>query len=332
MKRIYTTLWVIILILTSSGCTANETESKDTLFKLSYASVPAIVEAPAHVAYQKDIFAEKGLDVTLEINPDGKTSLEHLFDGSVDIAAVMGTPVVYSSFERDDFTIIATMEHDKIHYALARKDHGIEKASDLVGKRAAVMQGTSGHFFMDSYLAMNKLSRSDLDIVEMNAPEAVEAIVNNEIDAMFYWSPFPLIAKTALGDKGIILECDNIVPASWVIVTKRSFAAQHSDVLKSFLRAVDSGTNYIENHPEESVRIYSDISGVELDIAETLFQNMSFNLSLKQALLLDLENQARWAMMYGYTEADNVPNYLDMIYPDALLSVKPENVTLISEK
>ena len=58
------------------------------LIPLRFASVPAVIEAPSHVAYKKGYFAAEGLDLTMEINPDGKTSLDHLMDGQVDIAAV----------------------------------------------------------------------------------------------------------------------------------------------------------------------------------------------------------------------------------------------------
>ena len=36
-----------------------------------------------------------------------KTSLQHLFEGTADFAAVISTPVVYQSFERDDFCLQA---------------------------------------------------------------------------------------------------------------------------------------------------------------------------------------------------------------------------------
>jgi len=295
-----------------------------------FASVPAIVEAPSHVAFQKKYFNEQGLDLSIEINPDGKTSLTHLFEGTVDIAAVMGTPVVYSSFDRSDFYIIAKMEHAKIHSAIARKDSGITGKNSIKGKRIAVMLGTSGHFFLDSWLIFNQLTPSEVDLVNLNGPEAVKAIEKGDVDAMFYWFPFPNMAKKVLGDIGFELSSNHHVPGSWVIVVKKDYAHKNPEIIKRFLKAILKAVNFIEKEPEASMRIHSSLSGVDASILSNIFTQMDFRLCLDQELLLDLEDQACWIIRYGYTAHKKVPNYLNYIYPDILKAVNPEAVTLIS--
>jgi len=42
-----------------------------------------------------------------------------------------------------------------------------------------------------------------------------------------------------------------------------------------------------------------------------------------------MEDQARWAIQNNSTDATEVPNYLDHIYIDALLEVKPEAIGII---
>lgn len=300
-----------------------------SMTEIRYASVSSIVEAPAHVAYQNGYFAEEGLDLTIEINSAGKTSLEHLIDGQVDIAAVMATPVVYSSFERDDFYIIGKIEHTKIHLAVARKDSGIESAETLKGKRVAVMLGTAAHFFMDSWLIRYGLKNSDLQIFNMSGPDSVKAIIDGSVDAMFYWFPFPVMAEWALEDNALRLPSEDIVPGSWVIVAKKEYVHQNPDTIKGFLRAIVKAENFIRQEPKISREIHAKVSGVDEAIIATIFNRMNFNLSMDQALLLDLEDQARWIISYGYTDKKIVPNYLDYLYPDTLQAVKPEAVTVI---
>lgn len=301
----------------------------NVLTTVRFASVPAIVEAPSHVAYQKKYFEEEGLDLSIEINPDGKTSLTHLFEDKVDIAAVMGTPLVYSSFERDDFYIIAKMAHEKIHSAVAREDSGIKANSDIRGKKVAVMRGTSGHFFLDSWLIFQSLTPQDIHLVNLNGPEAIQAISRGDVDAMFYWFPFPEKAMGELGSKVFELPSNHHVPGSWVIVVKKEYAHQNPEVLKQFLRAIIKAEDFILKEPESAMRIHSQVSGVPLTILSSKFKTMDFGLLLDQELILDLEDQARWIISYGYTNKKHVPNYLDYIYPDALTSVKPDAVMLI---
>lgn len=295
-----------------------------------FASVPAIVEAPSHIAYQKKYFSEEGLDLSIEINPDGKTSLTHLFEGKVDIAAVMGTPVVYSSFERSDFYIIAKMEHAKIHSAVARKDSGITGTDSIKGKRVAVMLGTSAHFFLDSWLIFNQLRPSEVDLVNLNGPQAVKAITQGDVDAMFYWFPFPNKAKMALGDIVLELPSNHHVPGSWVIIVKKDYAHKNPENIKRFLKAIVKAVDFMKKEPDVSMRIHSSVSGVDIPMVSSIFKQMEFRLCLDQELLLDLEDQARWIISYGYTVKKKVPNYLNYIYPDILKTINPEAVTLIS--
>ncbi len=296
---------------------------------LTFATVPAIVEAPSHIAYDNGFFADEGLDVSLKMNSDGKTSLDQLFAGEADIASVMGTPVVYSSFGRDDFYILGKIAHSKIHFVVARKDRGIQSASDLKGKKVAVMHGTSGEFFMDSFLLFNGLKHSDIEIVNLNAPAMVLAIEKGEVDAIFCWSPFPLLVQKKLGENALVLPSENIVPGSWLIVARKKFVQEHPRTVRAFLTGLMKGEKFIRENKEESIAIHSQVSGVDQDIVATLFETMDFDLTLDQALLVDLENQARWLIRRGYTAQTEVPDYLELIYPDALSQVKPTAVTLI---
>jgi NitT/TauT family transport system substrate-binding protein len=57
-----------------------------------------------------------------------------------------------------------------------------------------------------------------------------------------------------------------------------------------------------------------------------------FTLFLDQALIVSLEDQARWAIKNKLTDATKAPNYLNYIYFDALEAVKPKSMTIIREE
>ncbi len=319
-----------VLILGLFACTkSDEGEKTKASVKVVYGSVPVSIEAPAHIAYHNKYFEEEGLDVELRINPDGKTSLEQLFEGRADIIAVTGTPVVYADFNRNDFYIIGDIKHSNIHFCLARKDKGINTIADLKGKKIGVMKGTSADFFMDLFFAYNHITRSEVKIVEMNAPTMVKSIENGHIDAMFCWQPWVLKAKKALGSNGLILPNEHIHIGSWVIIAMKQFADQHPEIMEKFVKAIVKAETFIKNNPEKSIEIHAKVSGVNQDIAAALFDNIGQGISLDQGLLDILEDQARWAIRYGYTDQKKVPNYLDLIYFKALECVKPEAVTII---
>jgi NitT/TauT family transport system substrate-binding protein len=297
--------------------------------KVVLGSVPAVVDTPSHVAYANKYFQEEGLDVQLKLNPDGITSLKQLFKGEVDIAMVTGTPVMYFSFDRDDFVVCGNLLHSKIHYVLARRSSGIEKASDLIGKRVAMMPKTSSAFFLDAYLAFFDLTPKDVKMVPMNAPSMVTAIVNKQVDAIFCWQPFIMQAQNALGKDAILLPSENVLTGSWLIVARRKYVEQHPDTIESFLRAMHKGVQFTNEHKKQASVIYSKTTGVKQGPALSLLKDMTFNLALGQDLLNNLEDQARWAMRYGYVKGKKMPNYLDLIYLKGLTKVAPASITII---
>jgi sulfonate transport system substrate-binding protein len=283
----------IMACLIFNGCQEKQSEPSRELTKITVGTVPAIVEASVHVAYEKGYFKDEGLDAELIMNPDGKTSLQMLFDGKADIVNVMGTPVVYASFDRNDFYIIGKIRHSKIHFAVARKDRGIHKTSGLKGKRVAVTKGTSAEFFMDSYLIYNGITPSELEIVYMDAPTMVDAIQKGEVDAMFCWSPFPFLAQKLLGENAVILPSETIVPGSWLVVVKKDFAREHPDILIKYLKGIVSAEQFIADNKEEAISIHARLAGVDKGIVSELFKNIKLDLCLDQALLNDLEDQGR---------------------------------------
>lgn len=320
-------VFAVFLILTS--CDGHQ---KQEMTAIRYASVRAIVEAPAHVAFKNGYFEDEGLDLKLEINPDGKTSLDRLLMDSVDIASVMATPIVYKRFQNNDFYIFAVMEFsEKIHSCVALKNKGIKSAEDLKGKTVGVMKGTSGEFFMNSFLIVNELLPSDLIIVNLTGPEQVEAISAGEIDALFCWEPYGTIAKSSLKTNWIKLDAQKLIPSTWVFIAKKSFVNENPEVLTKFLEAILSGVNFTNKNKSKALALYANVAQVQEEHIQELFFKETFNLSLKQDLLLDLEAQARWIIDFNYVSEDIVPNFLENIYVKAAQDVVPDNVLIIKQ-
>ncbi len=235
-----------------------------------------------HIAYYNKYFEEEGLDIDLTFTASGNLSLERLLKGEFDVVAVTGTPVVHKSFLRNDFFIAGDVVHPVEHQVLARKDRGIRSTSDLKGKRVAVMKGTSGDFFMDSFLIYNELRRTDLEIVNILVPELPDAIERGEVDAIFCWQPFILKAQQKLGENAIILPSDHIHTVPWLFITMKTFAKENPDVLEKFIRAIVKAENFLKDNRSAAIRIHSEMSKVNIDIVDTLIDNVTYEISLEQ--------------------------------------------------
>ena len=114
-------------------------------------------------------------------------------------------------------------------------------------------------------------------------------------------------------------------------VAKKEYVHQNPEAIVRFLRAIYRAETFIRENPDAAMKIYAEKAGLEEDIAATIFDQMTYLPTLDQPLLLDLEDQARWIIEYGYTDHLSIPNYLDYIYQDSLDSINPDAVTIISE-
>ncbi len=332
MKKIIISLLVmgLIVYLVSTNINTNSKNENLNLEKIVYGTAPVTIDSLFHIAYKKEYFKEFGIDVEMQLNPDGKTSLKNLFNNKADIVAVAGIPIIYNSFIRDDFVIIADIKHTDIHKAIGRKSSGIQNANDLVGKKVAVMKGTSAEFFMDQYFAFNKINMDDVTLAKsLNAPQKLQAFLDNKIDAFFCWEPFISKAKKALGDGAVILKNEDVFIGSWLIVVKKEFLSKNRKVVINFLKALHKAEEMIKNHRDEAIKIHSEVVGIDIDIAKALFSKNGYKIKLDQSLLILLEDQARWAIDYKYVKSSKVPNYLNFIDTTLLKEIHPEDMTII---
>lgn len=97
----------------------------------------SLVTAPVWIAENKGYFREEGVNVKIEEFGSGRTALAAMLNqGNLDMVTVAQTPVMFNSFNRNDFVIIAAMAcSDNDVKVLVRQDKGIKNALDLKGKK-----------------------------------------------------------------------------------------------------------------------------------------------------------------------------------------------------
>ena len=95
--------------------------------------------------------------------------------------------------------------------------------------------------------------------------------------------------------------------------------------MKSILEAED----YTKDNSEESKEFAKDRFDYDSDYMDHSWPKQEFTVTLSQAMLMTFEDQARWRIENGLTDATEIPNYLDYIYMDALEEVDPGAITII---
>ena len=283
------------------------------------------------VAKGKGYFKEHGLDLSLRKYPSGKLALKGMFDGEVNISTVSDIPVMVSSILRDDFLVLGTIaKTGSGAWIIARKDHGIEKPFDLKSKKIATQKASAVHFFLSMFLLHNQISESHVHLIFMKAEDLPGALVHGDIDAFSMRNPFIKEAKNTLGDKAVELFAPDVYRQTFNLVVKKEFIKSNPDVIRRLLKALVEAEKIINQSKEEAIDIVvNELGEIRKSEVTSVWKNFLFKLSLDQSLVLQLEDEARWAIQNKLTKETKVPNYLNYLYLDGLKGVKPEAVTVI---
>jgi NitT/TauT family transport system substrate-binding protein len=289
--------------------------------------------APLWVAERQGYFQQEGLDVDIRVLSDAKVAFDTMVqDGSLDMVSVAQTPVVWHSFVRNDYAIIAAMaDSDNNCKLLARKDRGIHTPHDLTGKAIGVTGGTSGQFFLDMFLLSHGLNPAAVETIDLAAGALPQALVEGRVDAMATWEPHIFHAQRLLGANAFEFETHNVVRTKFYVVALRQFIARHPGALQKFLKALKRAETFIHEHNTAALEMAAQRIKMDRDLATVVWNDLTFRLGLDQSTIDVLETEARWVINHQFTAQTPVPNYLSFLFVDGLKAVKPGIVIIVSQ-
>lgn len=284
----------------------------------------------AQVAQKQGHFLQEGLEVTPHLHPYGKLAIQEVLDGKADFATVAETPIMFAIMKGEKISVIATIQtSNKVNGIIARKDRGILTVNELKGRKIGATLGTTSEFFMDALLAVHGIEREDLEVIDQNAKELQDALVNGDVDAISVFTPYLNRAQKKLGDRGITFYGKDIYTSSFNVVANEEFILANPGKVKKMLRALLKAEEFVRRNPAEAQKSVADFSKVDIDLVREIWGGTDFSVKLEQSLVLALEDETQWAMRNKLTPKTEVPNYLNYIYFDGLDSVRPEAVRIL---
>lgn len=145
----------------------------------------------------------------------------------------------------------------------ASKNSGIEKAGDLRGKTIAYQRGTAVQEYIFKILEDAGISSEEVELVNMNVPEGISALITNAVDA----------CVVSMGqDEAILKEGGKIIHSSseedknrywdlFAFVGESDFVKEHPEVTEAVIRAEFRARDKIMENPEAFYELYEEASG-----------------------------------------------------------------------
>ena len=172
------------------------------------------------VALEQGYFQKNGLKLIVNEYPSGKRALiKGFFKGLVDVTSSSDLPVTLGGMGREDFRCISSIfRTDDMNSIVARRDAGIEKATDLKGKRIATQKGSAVHYFLHLFLLEHGLSEKDIQLSFMQAEQLPVALADGRIDAFSMRAPYIDQAEKLLGDNALTMTAPGLYDQQDVIL------------------------------------------------------------------------------------------------------------------
>lgn len=288
------------------------------------------LSTPFYVADKQGFFAQEGLRVTLQDCSGGKLCLSRALSGEQHLATASELPIMFRSFARKDFSILATFATTNRNVKLVtRKSAGIKAPKDLAGKRIGLVRGAAGEYFLESVLLTYGIDPRSVTVVDMTADSMETAAAKQTVDVFAAFEPGTFRLMKALKDDGYVIPLPTIYTMSFNLAGRNAVLQDRRDEIEKLLRALQKAISFIGTNPQETHAILVERLKVDASFVGWTWADYRFDLSLNQSLLTTLESQATWAIRQNLAGGKAMPDYLDLIDPRPLAKVRPASVTLV---
>ena len=329
-RRCLIVLVAVLFGLLFAGCKQQEAPKETPVARESVALCRSTnMLLPLVVAEQQGFFSEQGLTVTVREFTMGREAMVGMLKGECDLAVAAEPTVVDYAVQRDDFRILGSLQStDNLVHLVGRADRGIAIPLDLRGKRIATVKGTVPHYFLELFLEKNGLNSKDVAIVFLQSDELSGALTSGQVDAIAMTDNVIVQAQQALQANAVLMEAPGLCRTYVMLLVTTGLLEKRPKVAVQFLRAVAQAEDFIRQRPEETqalVQASQKLSPAEIKQLMGVYQ---YQLALDHALLMGLEDTARWTQQQSGSSQLPVPNFLNLISAEPLRVVRPDAIKL----
>ncbi len=204
-----------------------------------------------YMAIEKGYYHNLGLDVTLLEAPDEGETLASIFEGEVQFGVTTSDILLLRNQGRK-LVLLAPIFQRSAQVLVAKKESGIEKVSDIKGKRVAVEAYAADIL---AYLEMNGVTRSDF--IQTGHSFSISELINDEVDAVTaYITDEPFLLEQE-GIEYSIIQPEGIGYGFYgdVLFTTEEMMKNKQNIALQFREASLRGWEYAMSNIEETVDV-----------------------------------------------------------------------------
>ena len=221
-----------------------------------------------------------GVGLELPNFAGGPAIFEAIRAGALDIAYVGDTPPIQARAAGVNLPIIATFTRDRAQYRLLQHaDAGVERLSDLRGKRVSYVEGSGRQVFLIEALNRAGLTLQDVQLVNLRVAELNDALRAKAVDVATITEPHVTRLSRQIGARVVPdPQAQTLLPSTSYIYARPDVLAdaQKNQAIREFLAAFVRAGVWSNAHEQDwGQHYYRDFQRLDNDSTAAILASQS---------------------------------------------------------
>jgi sulfonate transport system substrate-binding protein len=211
-------------------------------------------------------FAKDGITIRWVQTLGSNKALEFLNAGSIDFGSTAGSAALLARINRNPIKSIYVYSQPEWTALVTTKDSGIQKITDLKGKRVAVTRGTDPHIFLVRALQSVGMSEKDIVPVLLQHPDGKTALIRGDVQA---WAGLdPMMAQAEIQNGARLFYRNKEANTYGILNVREQFLKDHPDIVKRVLAVYEDARKYSLAHYDELKKTFIHVTKLPDDVVD----------------------------------------------------------------
>lgn len=268
------------------------------------------------VAEDQGYYEDRNLTVqTIEVA--GTTAIAAVEAGQADVTVTLPENIINARAQGSTLKIVGATVSENLYRLYATRD--ISSLEDLAGRQVGMFnEGNGTDIQLRWLLDQEGAGHEQSTFVALgNLSDRLAALQNGQVAATLLFPPFDVQALRAdLPELAVMRDYVEGYPNEVIAVTDQ-FLADNPDAIRAFLAAIGEATTFINENPEEAVRIAAEATDAEEELLAEAFALMEGTFAENAAVQPE---GLQWTLdiVSQYTEAGELPTVEELYDPSYL--------------
>jgi len=267
-----------LLITTACGGGGSTETTAEGNAKVTVGVIPIVDVAPIYLGKEKGFFADRKIDLTLQIGSGGAASVPGVVSGKFQFAFGNVTSLLVARDQKLPLKVVtngvsSTGEQGKDFGAVVVKaDSPVKDAAGLAGKKVSVNNLKNiGDTTVRASVRKAGGDPSKVEFVELPFPDMPAAVQNGRVDAAWVVEPF-LTQAISQGARPVAWNFVDTAPDLTVATyfTSEKIAKTEADLVKRFTEAMNESLAYAADHPDEVRKVLTTYTKITQPVIDKM--------------------------------------------------------------